>query len=117
MDFKVLIAESAIADLKEIVEFVAQNDADAATRLGNKLIAHALSLQTMPQRFPFHDQQRGIRTPRSTRTGRCGLASGCGCEYAGLSTFADVNKSVVKVDPEIMSGARASRGRVCRFTI
>jgi plasmid stabilization system protein ParE len=41
MDFKVLIAESAIADLKEIVEFVAQNDADAATRLGNKL-SHTL---------------------------------------------------------------------------
>ena len=61
MDFKVLIAESAIADLKEIVEFVARDDAEAATRLGNKLIAHALSLQTMPQRFPFHDQQRGIR--------------------------------------------------------
>lgn len=28
MDFKLLIAESAIADLKEIVEFVAQDDAD-----------------------------------------------------------------------------------------
>ncbi len=61
MDFKVLIVQSAIADLKEIVEFVARDDADAATRLGNKLIAHALSLQTMPQRFPFHDQARGIR--------------------------------------------------------
>jgi plasmid stabilization system protein ParE len=61
MDFKVLIAESAISDLAQIVEFVAQDDADAATRLGNKLIAHALSLQTMPQRFPFHDQRRGIR--------------------------------------------------------
>lgn len=61
MDFKVLIAESAIADLAEIVEFVAQDDADAATRLGNKLLARGLSLQTMPQRFPFHDQQRGIR--------------------------------------------------------
>ena len=61
MDFKVLIAESAIADLKEIVEFVAQDDSDAAIRLGNKLVAHALSLRTMPKRFPFHDQQRGIR--------------------------------------------------------
>lgn len=37
MDFKVLIADSAIADLKEIVEFVAQDNADAATRLGEKL--------------------------------------------------------------------------------
>jgi len=61
MDFKVLIAESAITDLKEIVEFVAQDDSGAAVRLGNKLITHALSLQTMPQRFSFHDQPRGIR--------------------------------------------------------
>jgi plasmid stabilization system protein ParE len=61
MDFKVLIAESAIADLKEIVGFVAQDDSEAAIRLGNKLVAHALSLATLPQRFGFHDQKRGIR--------------------------------------------------------
>jgi plasmid stabilization system protein ParE len=61
MDFKVLIAENAIADLKEIVEFVAQDNSEAALRLGNKLVAHAMSLATMPQRFPFHDQRRGIR--------------------------------------------------------
>src|SRR5713226_5003044 len=61
MDFKVLITESAIADLKEIVEFVTQDDSNVAIRLGNKLVAQALSLRTMPQRFPFHDQQRGIR--------------------------------------------------------
>ena len=41
MDFKVLIADSAIADLKEIVEFVAEDNPDAAIRLGEKLIAHA----------------------------------------------------------------------------
>jgi plasmid stabilization system protein ParE len=61
MDFKVLIAESAIVDLKEIVEFVAQDDAGAAIRLGNKLVDRALALRTFPQRFPFHDQSRGIR--------------------------------------------------------
>jgi len=61
MDFKVLIADSAIADLKEIVEFVAEDNSDAAIRLGKRLLAHALSLATMPQRFPFHDKRRGIR--------------------------------------------------------
>ena len=55
MDFKVLIADSAIADLKEIVEFVGDNS-DAAIRLGKRLLAHALSLATMPQRFPFPRQ-------------------------------------------------------------
>src|SRR5947208_10486623 len=61
MDFKVLIADSAIADLKEIVEFVAEDNPDAAIRLGEKLIAHAMTLAKMPQRFGFHDQHRGIR--------------------------------------------------------
>jgi toxin ParE1/3/4 len=61
MDFKVLIADSAIADLKEIVEFVAQDNPDAALRLGEKLVDRASSLSTMPQRFPFHDRRRRIR--------------------------------------------------------
>jgi toxin ParE1/3/4 len=61
MDFKVLIAESAIADLKEIVEFVAEDNPEAAVRLGEKLLAHALSLAVLPKRFPFHDKRRGIR--------------------------------------------------------
>lgn len=38
MEFKVLIAETAIADLKEIVEFVAHDDQDAGARVGEKLI-------------------------------------------------------------------------------
>ena len=61
MGFKVLITDSATADLREIVEFVAQDDPDAAIRLGEKLIAHAMSLETMPERFPLHDKERGIR--------------------------------------------------------
>lgn len=61
MGFKVLIADSALDDLIEIVEFVAQDDPAAAVRLGEKLIESALSLQTMSARFSFHDQERGVR--------------------------------------------------------
>ena len=61
MDFKVLIADSAIADLKQIVEFVAEDNPDAAIRLGEKPLGHALSLGRFPERFPFHDRRRGIR--------------------------------------------------------
>ena len=61
MDFKVLIADSAIADLKEIVEFVAEDNPEAAIRLGEKLLGHALSLATLPERFPLHDRRRRIR--------------------------------------------------------
>ena len=59
MDFKVLIADGALADLKEIVEFIAEDNREAAIRLGEKLVAHASSLSTMPERFPFHDKRRG----------------------------------------------------------
>jgi len=58
MDFKVLIADSAIADLKQIVEFVAEDNPEAAIRLGEKLLGHALGLATFPERFPFHDRRR-----------------------------------------------------------
>jgi len=61
MDFKVLIADSAIADLKEIVEFVATDNPEASSRLGQKLLGQALSLATFPERFPFHDRRRRIR--------------------------------------------------------
>jgi plasmid stabilization system protein ParE len=50
MDFKVLIADSAIADLKEIVEFVAADNPEAAIRLGEKLLSHALSLAAFAHR-------------------------------------------------------------------
>jgi plasmid stabilization system protein ParE len=43
MDFKVLIADSAIADLKEIIEFVAADNPEAAIRFGEKLVERALS--------------------------------------------------------------------------
>jgi plasmid stabilization system protein ParE len=61
MGFKVLIADSAIADLGEIVEFVSRDNPEAAARLGEKLIAQASGLGVMPTRFPFHDRRRGIR--------------------------------------------------------
>ncbi|MGI8602895.1 MAG: type II toxin-antitoxin system RelE/ParE family toxin [Verrucomicrobiales bacterium] len=61
MDYKVLITDSALADLREIVEFVSQDDPHAAARLGEKLIVRALSLSTLPKRHPLHDATRGIR--------------------------------------------------------
>jgi plasmid stabilization system protein ParE len=61
MDFQVLITDSALADLREIVEFVAEDNPEAARALGGKLAECALSLATMPERFPLHDKTRGIR--------------------------------------------------------
>ena len=56
MGFKVVITDNAVADLQEIVQFVAQDDPVAAIRLGEKLIASALSLVELPVRCPFHDK-------------------------------------------------------------
>lgn len=61
MGFKVVITDTALGDLQEVVEFVAQDDPVAAIRLGEKIIAASLSLAEMPARCPFHDRQRGIR--------------------------------------------------------
>jgi plasmid stabilization system protein ParE len=61
MDCQVLIADSALADLKEIVEFVAEDNPESARALGGKLVECALRLATMPERFPLHDKARGIR--------------------------------------------------------
>ncbi len=61
MDFKVLITDTALNDLREIVEFIARDNPQAAARLGEKLIARALTLSTLPERHAFHDISRGIR--------------------------------------------------------
>lgn len=61
MDFKVLITDSALLDLQEIVQFVAQDDPAAAARLGLKLVRHAMNLATMPERHAYYDKEREIR--------------------------------------------------------
>lgn len=61
MAWEVLITDSALADLREIVEFIAQDDAQAAERMGHRLVKRALQLATMPERHPHHDAGRAIR--------------------------------------------------------
>jgi len=61
MGFKVLITDSALNDLREIVEFVAQDDPSAAERLGERLVVRAMSLSDFPERHALHDPNRNIR--------------------------------------------------------
>lgn len=61
MGYKVVIADSAIEDLREIVAYIARDDPRIAVRVGNKLIDFALSLGAFPERCPFFDEARGIR--------------------------------------------------------
>ena len=61
MDCQVLITDSALDDLREIVEFIARDDPRVAARLGEKLVERALTLATLPERHAYHDARRGIR--------------------------------------------------------
>ena len=61
MGGKVLITDSALNDLREIVGFVALDDPQAAGRLGEKLVARALSLSNFPERHAWHDAKRKVR--------------------------------------------------------
>jgi plasmid stabilization system protein ParE len=59
--YKVVIAQSAIEDLQEIVSYIAQDDPQVAIRVGNKLIDHALTLGAFHERCPLFDTAQGIR--------------------------------------------------------
>jgi len=61
MAWQVLITDSALADLRDIVEFIAQDDSQAAERMGCRLVTRALDLATMPERHALHDAEHRIR--------------------------------------------------------
>ena len=61
MDFRVEIKEPAIADLAEIVSYIARDNPDAATALGNNLLDAALSLAETPSKGSPYQKLAGIR--------------------------------------------------------
>jgi toxin ParE1/3/4 len=58
MDFRVVITRPAVADLGEIVSYIAHDDPLAAARTGERLIAKAESLATMPLRGRLVPERR-----------------------------------------------------------
>jgi toxin ParE1/3/4 len=61
MDYKVIYSPNAISDLAEIVRFVAQDDPQAALRLGKQLADDADSLARLPYRFPKFRRRANVR--------------------------------------------------------
>ena len=61
MDFRVQIKEPAIADLAEIVSFIAQDNPGAAAALGNNLLDAALSFAQTPHKGSPYPNLAGIR--------------------------------------------------------
>jgi len=61
MDFRVEIKEPAIADLAEIVSYIAQDNPDAGRALGNHLLDAALSLEQAPHKGSVYPKLPNIR--------------------------------------------------------
>ena len=61
MDFKVIWSDEAIADLHEICSYIAQNDAEAALRMGNGILDYVRILARFPFIGPAYP--RGARGP------------------------------------------------------
>ena len=61
MDYKVIYSPNAISDLAEIVRFVAQDDPQAALKLGEQLADDADSLARLPCRFPKFRRRANVR--------------------------------------------------------
>jgi len=49
VDFKVLFSDEALKDLSDLVEFIAADNADAASQVGRSIIDHAKILQYFPR--------------------------------------------------------------------
>ncbi|WP_084442760.1 type II toxin-antitoxin system RelE/ParE family toxin [Termitidicoccus mucosus] len=50
MDYRVILSRPALRDLGEIARHIAQDNTDAALRIGGELVALAESLATLPRR-------------------------------------------------------------------
>ena len=61
MDFRVQITDPAIADLAEIVSYIAQRNPAAAAALGDNLLDAALSLADTPHKGSRYQKLPGIR--------------------------------------------------------
>ena len=61
MDFTVEVRNTAIADLGKIVSYVAQDDPEAARKLGYELLDTALSLSKTPFKGSPYRRIAGIR--------------------------------------------------------
>jgi plasmid stabilization system protein ParE len=60
MDFRVEITDPAIADLAEIVSYIAQDNPNAAATLGNNLLDAALSLGQTPHKGSPYPHIRNV---------------------------------------------------------
>src|SRR5687768_4023865 len=61
MDFKVVFKDSFILDLKQLIQWIASEDPNAAKRLGKLIVDRSESLAFFPERYPKVRQRTEIR--------------------------------------------------------
>ena len=61
MDFKVIITQSALKDLEEIVDFISHDHPRAAQRVADDLLSRVQSLSEMPRRGQAMRARPGVR--------------------------------------------------------
>lgn len=61
MEFKVVFTEPFLADLEQIVKWIARHNPTAARRLGDAIVRLAEELSFFPERHPRVRQRPGIR--------------------------------------------------------
>jgi toxin ParE1/3/4 len=61
MDYKVIFKDTFLADLEEIVRFIAGQNPAAARKLGDMIIQSGESLCFFPERHPKVRQRPGVR--------------------------------------------------------
>ena len=61
MDYQLLYTQRALNDLAEIVGYIAEDDAEAATRFGNALLDHLELLPRFPRMGGMIRQRANVR--------------------------------------------------------
>ncbi len=61
MDFKVIFTKTFCDDLERIVKYIAQNNPDAASKLGGLVVDTCERLSFFPERYPAVRQRPHIR--------------------------------------------------------
>ena len=59
MDFKVIWADSAIADLKEICDYISRDNPPASEKIGRGILNHVRILETFPLIGPAYPRRSG----------------------------------------------------------
>lgn len=61
MDYRLLYSETALAELSEILGYIAEDDGEAAENFGNSLIDHIELLKQFPRLGPIVKKRSPVR--------------------------------------------------------